>query len=60
VIAHRLSTARRCDRVLVIDDGAIVEQGSHDELMARRGAYYELWQRHGIEVAAAAAALPED
>ena len=60
VIAHRLSTARRCDRILVIDDGAIVEQGSHDELMQRRGAYYELWQRHGIEVAAAATAVPED
>jgi ATP-binding cassette subfamily B protein len=60
VIAHRLSTARRCDRILVIDDGVIVEQGPHDELMRRRGPYYELWQRHGLEVAAAAAALPED
>ena len=60
VIAHRLSTARRCDRILVIDDGAIVEQGSHDELMGRRGAYFELWQRHGIEVAASAAAVPEE
>jgi ATP-binding cassette, subfamily B, bacterial len=60
VIAHRLSTARRCDRILVIDDGAIVEQGPHDELMARRGAYYELWQRHGVEIAAAAVAVPEE
>lgn len=60
VIAHRLSTARRCDRILVLDDGAIVEQGPHDELMARRGAYYELWQRHGIEVAAAAVAVPDE
>ncbi len=60
VIAHRLSTARRCDRILVIDDGVIVEQGPHDELMRRRGPYYELWQRHGLEVAAAAAAIPED
>ena len=60
VIAHRLSTARRCDRILVIDDGAIVEQGSHDELMGRRGPYHELWQRHGIEIAAAATAVPEE
>jgi ATP-binding cassette, subfamily B, bacterial len=60
VIAHRLSTARRCDRILVIDDGVIVEQGPHDELMSRRGPYYDLWQRHGIEVAAATAAIPED
>jgi ABC-type multidrug transport system fused ATPase/permease subunit len=44
----------------VIDDGVIVEQGPHDELMRRRGPYYELWQRHGLVVAAAAAALPED
>jgi ABC-type multidrug transport system fused ATPase/permease subunit len=58
VIAHRLSTARRCDRIVVLEDGAIVEQGSHDELMARRGAYFDLWQRHGIEVAAAA--VPEE
>ena len=58
VIAHRLSTARRCDRLVVLEDGAIVEQGSHDELMARRGAYFDLWQRHGIEVAAAA--VPEE
>ncbi len=60
VIAHRLSTARRCDRILVIDDGVIVEQGSHDELMGRRGPYHELWQRHGIEIAAAATAVPEE
>ena len=58
VIAHRLSTARRCDRILVIDDGAIIEQGPHDELMARRGAYFDLWQRHGAE--SAAAAVPKE
>jgi ABC-type multidrug transport system fused ATPase/permease subunit len=54
VIAHRLSTARRCDRILVIEDGAIIEQGPHDELMARRGAYFDLWRGHGAESAAAA------
>ena len=58
VIAHRLSTARRCDRILVIDEGGIIEQGPHDELMARRGAYFALWRRHGAE--SAAAAVPEE
>jgi ATP-binding cassette subfamily B protein/subfamily B ATP-binding cassette protein MsbA len=57
VIAHRLSTARRCDRIVVLEDGAIVEEGSHDELMARRGAYFRVWQHLGAE--AAAAAVPE-
>jgi ABC-type multidrug transport system fused ATPase/permease subunit len=57
VIAHRLSTARRCDRIVVLEDGAIVEEGSHDELMARRGAYFRVWQYLGAE--AAAAAVPE-
>jgi len=58
VIAHRLSTARRADRIVVIEDGAIIEQGSHDELMARRDAYYRLWQ--GYDAAPAAAPLPKE
>ncbi len=43
IIAHRLSTIRNCDRILYIDHGGIVEQGSHDELMALQGAYYHLY-----------------
>ncbi|MBN2388776.1 MAG: ABC transporter ATP-binding protein [Anaerolineales bacterium] len=43
VIAHRLSTIRDADKVVVIDHGQIVEQGSHQELLARRGFYYNLY-----------------
>jgi ATP-binding cassette subfamily B protein len=43
VIAHRLSTIRDADVILVMDKGALVEQGSHDQLMANRGFYYNLY-----------------
>jgi ATP-binding cassette subfamily B protein len=43
VIAHRLSTIRGADVILVMDRGAIIEQGTHEELMAARGFYYELY-----------------
>ncbi len=49
VIAHRLSTVKACDRILVLDHGRIIEQGSHDALMARGGHYaslYETYFRH--------------
>jgi ATP-binding cassette subfamily B protein len=45
VIAHRLSTVRRMDRLVVLERGAIVEQGSHDELLADEGIYAALWAR---------------
>jgi ATP-binding cassette subfamily B protein len=45
VIAHRLSTIRNADQVLVLMDGEIVERGKHDELLARRGAFYELYMK---------------
>nr|WP_241656270.1 ABC transporter ATP-binding protein [Propioniciclava sinopodophylli] len=44
VIAHRLSTIRDADVILVMAEGRIVEQGSHDELLAARGAYFDLYQ----------------
>src|SRR5690606_19500297 len=44
VIAHRLSTVRRADQILVIDGGRIVERGRHEELLERRGAYRRLYE----------------
>lgn len=44
VVAHRLSTIAHLDRILVFDQGHIVEDGSHADLLAQRGAYYRLWQ----------------
>jgi ATP-binding cassette subfamily B protein len=46
IIAHRLSTARMADRIVVLERGEIIEEGSHDQLVARGGAYARLWQRH--------------
>ena len=50
VIAHRLSTIRRADQILVVEQGSIVERGTHNELYAMRGRYYDLYtKQHGLE-----------
>lgn len=50
VIAHRLSTIRRADQILVVEDGQIVERGTHDSLYALNGRYWDLYTRqHGLE-----------
>ena len=48
VIAHRLSTIRSADRILVIEEGCIVEEGSHGELLAQRGRYFELYSQQSV------------
>ena len=45
LIAHRLSTIRRADLILVVRDGAIVEQGTHEELLRQKGYYHDLYRR---------------
>ena len=45
IIAHRLSTIRHADKIVVLDEGAVAECGSHEELLARKGRYYDLYQK---------------
>jgi len=55
MIAHRLSTVAGADRIVVLEDGRVVEEGNHADLLARRGRYAALWQRQSREEAGAAA-----
>jgi ATP-binding cassette, subfamily B, bacterial MsbA len=50
VIAHRLSTIRKADKVVVIDDGRIVEEGPHFELLSKRGAYWEMIEHQRLDL----------
>ena len=58
VIAHRLSTVRGADQILVVDDGRIVERGRHSELLAARGLYADLYETQFATEAELAAAAP--
>jgi len=49
VIAHRLSTVRHASRIVVLDAGAVVEQGSHEQLLSRAGLYHKLYQNQQIQ-----------
>ena len=50
VIAHRLSTVRRADQILVVEAGRIIERGTHESLYAGRGRYYDLYtKQHAVE-----------
>jgi ATP-binding cassette subfamily B protein len=49
IIAHRISTIKNADKILVLDHGEIIEQGDHDTLMEQRGAYFELYEKQLLE-----------
>ena len=50
VVAHRLSTVRHCDRILVVDEGRIVEEGTYEDLIARNGLFAELVARQRLDI----------
>ncbi|NLV91651.1 MAG: ABC transporter ATP-binding protein [Firmicutes bacterium] len=49
IISHRISTVKHADNILVLDDGQIIEQGSHQELLAKRGLYWDIYQKQLLQ-----------
>lgn len=49
IISHRISTIKEADQIIILDDGRIIEQGTHEELLALKGDYYELYQKQLLE-----------
>jgi ATP-binding cassette subfamily B protein len=49
IIAHRISTIKNADKILVMDKGEIIEQGHHQDLMDKRGTYFELYEKQLLE-----------
>ena len=49
IISHRISTVKHADKIIVLNDGAISEQGSHQELMDLKGEYYKLYLLQNLE-----------
>lgn len=49
IISHRVSSVKHCNNIIVLEDGAILEQGSHDELLSKKGAYFEVNEQQQLE-----------